>query len=217
MKITKLSQQAKNDNRVNVFVDGVFRFSLDILQVTELGIKVGREMSDEDISRLGEESDFGKLYARALEYSLIRPRSVKEMKDYLWRKTRDSRYRSRKTGELKIREGVSAAVADRVLDRIIEKGYVDDGKFAKYWVENRSLRKGASFRKLELEMRVKGINPSTIREAMQNTTRDEKSEITKIIEKKSRRYDDKNKFRAYLIRQGFSFDIVDESLSELDI
>ena len=88
MKITDISLQTRDKNRVNVSVDGKYRFSLDVFQVGELGIKIGREYTDEELTALEDESWFGKLYARAMEYCLTRPRSVKEMRDYLWRKTR---------------------------------------------------------------------------------------------------------------------------------
>lgn len=213
-KITSISIQAKNQGRVNVSVDGVYRFSLDLFQVTELGLKVGKQFSEADIAALEQESTFGKLYARSLEYCLMRPHSAKEMRDYLWRKTRDSKYKTRQ-GEIKDRAGVSTEITNRVFDRLLSKGYIDDAKFARFWVENRSQRKGTSFRKLEAELRAKGIEGGVIREAMQQTSRDEKSELDKMIEKKASKYPDKQKLMAYLVRQGFSYDDVKTALEDL--
>lgn len=212
-KITKLSAQQANDQRVNVFVDGVYTLSLDLYQVAEFGIRVGKEYTEQELKELEEESVFGKLYARALEYTMIRPHSEREVRDYLWRKTRDTKVRSKKTGELLTRKGVSEEIANRVLGRLIEKGYVDDEKFARFWVENRNQRKGISHRKLEAELRGKGVSGDIIQEAMQKYPRDEKSELLKIIEKKSKKYDDENKLIAYLARQGFSYDDIKDALS----
>ena len=72
MKITDISLQARDKNRVNVSVDGKYRFSLDIFQVGELGLKVGHEYTDEELTALEDESQFGKLYVRAMEYCLTR-------------------------------------------------------------------------------------------------------------------------------------------------
>src|SRR5258708_5647739 len=107
MKITAITSQQKDLNRINVMVDGKYRFSLDIFQLSDLGIKVGKEYSEAQLMELETESQFGKLYARTLEYCLIRPHSAREVKDYLYRKTRDTKVRSRRTGELKNRPGVS--------------------------------------------------------------------------------------------------------------
>ena len=215
-KITKLSAQQANAQRVNVFVDGVYTLSLDLYQVAEYGIRVGKEYSEQELKELEEESVFGKLYARALEYTMIRPHSEREVRDYLWRKTRDTKVRSKKTGELLTRKGVSEKIANRVLERLVGKGYVDDEKFARFWVENRNQRKGISHRKLEAELRAKGVQDDIVQETMQKYPRDEKGELLKIIEKKSKKYDDENKLIAYLARQGFSYDDIKDALAEAD-
>lgn len=216
MKITDISLQAKNKDRVNISVDGKYRFSLDIAQVTELGIKRGKEYSEEELTELETESQFGKLYARALEYTLMRPHSAKEVRDYLWRKTRDTKVRVRDTNEYRDKPGVSQAIVDRVYDRLVSRGHVDDENFARYWVENRQQRKGISQRKLVAELRAKGVDLVTIDIAMQNSPREEKGEIWKILEKRRHRYDDEQKLIAYLARQGFSYQVIRDTLTEFD-
>lgn len=216
MKITDISLQVKNKDRVNVSVDGRYRFSLDISQVTELSIKVGKEYTEHELVELETESQFGKLYTRALEYTLMRPHSAKEVRDYLWRKTRDSKVRVRDTNEYRDSPGISPALADRVYDRLATKGYLDDEKFAHYWAENRQQRKGISSRKLIAELRAKGVEQSVIDIAMQNSPREEKGEVIKILEKKRHRYDDDQKLVTYLSRHGFSYDVIRQALSEYD-
>lgn len=216
MKITDISIQVRNPDRVNVSVDGKYRFSLDIMQVTELGIKIGKDYSDVELTEFETESQFGKLYARALEYTLMRPHSAKEIRDYLWRKTRTSRVRVRDTNEYREKPGVSQEIADRVYDRLVERGHVDDEKFTRYWVENRQARKGISSRKLIAELRAKGVIQETITLAMQNSPREEKSEIRKVLEKKRHKYDDEKKLIGYLMRQGFSYDTIRDALTDTD-
>lgn len=209
MKITNLTSQQKDKNRINVFVDGKYRFSLDIFQVGELGIKVGKEYSDAELVELETESQFGKVYTRALEYSLSRPHSAKEVRDYLYRKTRDSRT---KTGEMK--KGVSLEVTQRVFTRLIERGYVNDEKFTKFWLENRNLKKGTSQRKLVAELRAKGVETSIIEIFLADSPRSDSEELRKIIAKKRSRYPDEQKLMAYLARQGFSYDDIRVALAE---
>lgn len=209
MKITSITIQARDKDRVNVSVDGKYRFSLDILQVGDLGIKIGNEYSEDELAKLEEESQFGKLYARALEYSLMRPHSTREIKDYLYRKTRDTR-----TKEGKVRKGVSQQLTERVLERLIQKGYVDDKKFARFWIENRNLKKGSSMRKLSAELSAKGVDRSIIDTLLDESDRTDIDELQKIIEKKRSRYDDEQKFMAYLARQGFSYDDIKDVLAD---
>jgi regulatory protein len=208
MKITSISIQKKDKNRINVMVDGKYRFSLDVFQLVDLGIKVGADYTDEQLTNLEQESQFGKVYSRALEYSLMRPHSAREVRDYLYRKTRPTRT---KTGE--VRPGVATEVTTRVFERLVEKGYVDDEKFARYWVDNRSLRKGASKRKLSSELSAKGIERSIIDRLLSESERTDESELQKIIEKKRSKYPDDQKFMLYLARQGFSYDDIKSALA----
>lgn len=214
MKITDISIQARNPDRVNVSVDGKYRFSLDIMQVTELGIKVGNDYTEEELAELENESQFGKLYARALEYTLMRPHSAKETRDYLWRKTRPTKVRVKQTNQLREKAGVSQVIADRVYDRLVQRGHINDANFARYWVENRQQRRGISTRKLIAELRAKGVDQSIITEVMQNSPREEKDEIRKVLAKKRHRYDDEQKLIAYLMRQGFSYEVIKDALSD---
>ena len=212
MKITAISVQARNPDRVNVSIDGAYRFSLDISQVADLGVKVGRKLDDTELAKLEGESQFGKLYARALEYSLSRPHSVREVRDYLRRKTLARKYKSRRTGEIKEAPGVSQAVADRVLERLQTKGYVDDENFARWWVENRNVAKGTSRRKLTNELRAKGVSVEIIDDALAASERSDDDELAKIIAKKHSKYPDEQKFLQYLARQGFGYDDIKSAL-----
>ena len=209
MKITSITSQVRDKNRVNISVDGKYRFSLDAYQLIDLGIRIGREYDESELLALEQESQFGKAYGRALEYCLMRPHSSREMKNYLYRKTHPTR---NKTGELK--PGLASDITERVFDRLLEKGYINDEKFAHYWVENRSLSKGASRKKIILELRTKGISTSIIDQELSQTERNDNDEMRKIIIKKRSHYPDNQKFMAYLARLGFNYDDIKQALSD---
>ncbi len=216
MKITAITAQQKDKNRVNIMVDGVYRFSLDVFQYADLGIRVGKEYTDQELIELETESQFGKLYARTLEYCMMRPHSSKEVRDYLYRKTRTVKVKSRRTGEITDRPGVSQSLTERVFDRLVDKKYVDDEKFTRYWVENRNMTKGVSKRKLQAELQSKGVDRTTIERFLAESERSDESELMKIIEKKRKRYPDNQKFMQYLARQGFSYDDIKSALEPND-
>jgi len=237
MKITDVSIQVKNKDRVNISVDGKYRFSLDIFQVSELGIKIGNEYTDAELAKIETESQFGKLYGRALEYTLMRPHSAKEIRDYLWRKTRPTKSYKKaarnftprqgvtlnggessesENGKIVERPGVSQEIADRVYTRLEEKGYIDDEKFTRWWVENRNQRKGSSLRKLSSELQAKGVDRQIIDAVVNDSSRNDQEEIAKVIAKRSGHYDDEQKLIAYLARQGFSYDEIKRALNSRD-
>jgi len=198
MVITAIEIQAKNKDRVNVYVDGKYSFSLDIFQVGELGIKVGREYDEAALNTLREESEFGKAYGRALELIARRPRSVKEMNEYAFKKKWDERLKA------------------RIIERLSQKGYLDDTAFARFWVRARAVGKPMSRRALHAELRQKGIDSAIIEDALQDEGNeyDELAALRELVKKRRARYVDEQKFIAYLARKGFSFDAIKRALSD---
>ena len=212
--ITDIKQAVKNPNRANIFVNGKYRFSLDIFQLTQLNVKIGAKFSKVEIENLEQQSEFGKLYALALNYCLMRPHSEKEIRDYLWKKTLNRKLKNHKTGKFYDKKGVSKLSVEQVLDRLIEKKYINDEKFARFWIENRNQRKGSSIKKLKSELFSKGVSSEIIEQILENSKRNDSEEIQKIIAKKAKKYSDEKKLVAYLARQGFSYDEIKKALSK---
>lgn len=196
-KITDLKQGVKNPDRVNVYVNDKFSFSLDISQVVDLNVKVGRVVSFEELSKFKKASEFGKLYQRTLEWVLVRPRSEKETRDYLYKKIFEKKLDKNYT--------------DRIIEKLKSKKYLDDLKFAEYYVENRFVKKGVSAKRLRMELMKKGISKDIIERVLNESSRNDEEEIAKIIAKKRAKYDDE-KLTAYLLRQGFLYDSVREQV-----
>lgn len=239
MVITDIKQGIKNENRVNVFVDGKFAFSLDLAQVVDLNVKVGRTVTVDELAELKKASEFGKMYQRALEWVLMRPRSERELWDYLRRSAQKREMKEKKNEWDKARE-LAEAVArgedvkrlerrnmraiekanhrekydfdDLIVERLCARGYVNDRKFAEFWVENRCVKKGISHKRLKMELARKGISQEIIEEVLDG--RNEAEEIRKVIAKKRSRYDDE-KLIAYLCRQGFSYDLAKQIVAEM--
>lgn len=216
MKITALSAQQKNKNRVNVFVEGKYRFSLDIAQITELGIKIGTDYTEADLRGFETESQFGKLYTQALEYCLMRPHSSREIFSYLQRKTKARKVKNNRTGEWKEVSGVSGSLVERVYERLIERGFVNDDKFTEYWISNRKTRNGISKRMLMAELRAKGINTDIVEKFFSLSVRSDSKELEKVIAKTEHKYDDPQKFIRYLLRKGFSYEDIKSSIKKND-
>ena len=219
LTVTEMKAGVKNPERVNVYVNSKFAFSLDVAQVVDYKLKTGAVLSREQLVELEKASEFGKLYQRTLEWVLLRPRSVREVRDYLLRKLkmsssgRSSRPSSR--GSLSSpRSNCGCPSEDifelsgQVLERLVSRGYLDDRRFAEFWVENRFVKKGVSRKRLRMELAKKGVAKEIIDEVLD--VRDDEEELRKMIARKWAKYDDKQKLMAYLCRQGFSYDLVKE-------
>lgn len=203
--ITKITAGVRDPNRVNIFLDGHFAFSLDIAQVVELNVKVKQTVTPARLKELRAASEFGKLYQRTLEWLLTRPHSIRETSTYLkrrkFKRTQLNRQRE-KEGKNPLPE-IQDETIDLVMNRLIEKKYLDDLKFAKFFVENRYVRRGISQKRLKMELRQKGVCDEYVKRALAEVDRPEDDEILKVIKKKRKKYPDDFKLIGYLIRQGF--------------
>ena len=207
MQITAIKPAVKNDSRANIFIDGKFSFSLDLAQLADAKLKVGQTLTDEQLSELKQQSNFGKLYQRTLEWVLSRPHSIKETRDYLARKKFQK-------PEYQITDQAIALI----IDKLQAKNYLNDVDFTTYYIENRFQKKGISSKRLRQELLKKGVVSSIVDQALSSTARSDTEEIQKIINKKRRlkTYQNDEKLIQYLLRQGFDYQLVQTAVRETD-
>lgn len=198
-RITKISGQVKRTDRFSIYLDGAYSFSLSELQLSTSGLKVGVELSDIDVERWKAASDEGKALDKAYMYLSYRIRSAKEIRDYLKRK--------------KYSEEVIASIESKLR----EQKLVDDGGFAEGWIENRQLTAPRSKRRLEQELRQKGVPSDIITEQLAGITQDDEVATARVMVDTKRlvqRYDDERKIIAYLVGQGFSYTVAKLALEQ---
>lgn len=194
--ITEISQQIKRTDRLSVYLDGKYSFSLAKDQLPQLGLKLGQQLSQEKIDELKGASTFGKLRDQVYNWLSIRLRSRWEVEDYLRHKTEDESLRS------------------RLLSLLEEQGYIDDIKFAGAWIRHRNLIKPMSKRRLKQELLVKRIPMEIIDDSLSEQAIDDQTAIKELIAKRGHRYPDKQKLMAFLARQGFDYGTIKEALNE---
>lgn len=198
MKVTAITKQVKTEGRYSIFIDGKFAFGLSELGLINSGIKIGQEVSEQEIAKYKDEAEVDTAYNRTLGLIARRPRSEWEIRDYLKRKK------------------LEPEKIDTILNTLGIKGYINDLDFAKRWVENRRLLKPTSKRKLTMELRQKRIADDVIQEVMAEDETDELAVLKELVEKKrtQTRYKDDKKLMQYLASQGFSYNDIKQALSE---
>jgi regulatory protein len=197
MKITALKQQIKNPERVSIFVDEKYSFSLSLDELITHKLKNGAEISEADVKRFKKISADGKLRGRALEWLMNRPHSEREFRDYLYRK---------KTEPDQI---------DGLVNEFTGKGYLDNAKFA-VWFSELQARRNKSDRQIKAELFKKGISREVAAEILEQNEGGEDQRLALLIDKKSKlsRYkNDQQKLMQYLVAQGFSWQSVKHALS----
>ncbi len=190
--ITALKFQKKNKERVNVYLDGRYAFSLAAIEAAKLSR--GQLLSDQEIENLLERDSFQKAYNRALRFLSYRPRSEVEMRRYLQGKK------------------VPPPIEAEVVERLTAAGLLDDQAFARYWVENRESFNPRGRHALRYELRQKGLREETIALALEDI--DEEESAYRALISRARRMPplDRGAFRkklsSFLQRRGFSYEAI---------
>ncbi|OMF36834.1 RecX family transcriptional regulator [Paenibacillus sp. FSL H8-0548] len=165
----------------------------------------GHTLTEAQIEEIRMEDERYRSYVLAIAYLGARPRTKKQIEQYLQRKLFET-------------ENIQYA-----LDRLEREHIVDDEQYAREFAKSRlkNSLKGRRFIQQELQMR--GVSKEAAAEA--TAALDEQVELLsakKAAEKKSRSLkgeplDQKRKLMGYLMRRGFSVDIVKEAIKSIDL
>ena len=142
-----------------------------------------------------------------MRYLSYRPRSELEVKNYLRQK------------------GCEPPVSDAVVEKLRSLNYLDDLSFAQIWTRSRLESRGYGPRRVEQELRLKGIDANTIRETVQQSlqqTSEQESARNILIKRFGAGYPQDAKAQrravALLQRRGFSnkaiFDLLKYRIDE---
>lgn len=187
--ITRLVYQKRNKNRVNVFLDDAYAFSLPDLLASSL--QLGQHLDDDEITLLRAQDDRQRAMDKALRLLARRPRSSHEIDEALKQ------------------AGYAAVIREQVIARLIEMEYLNDREFARWWVENRITFNPRSIWALQQELYEKGIAADLIAEIL--APLDDGTLAIAAGQRRVQRWQHlpravfDQKMLAYLLRRGFSY------------
>lgn len=193
--VTALKPQ-KNGRRVNVYLDGKFGFGIDLDNLVKKGIKVEKEFSDEQIAGIIKKAEFQKTFDKIVRFASVRPRSEREINDWLKRKK------------------VHESMFEGLFDRLKRLELIDDNKFALWWVEQRTTFRPRGKKALEMELRQKGIDREIIKEVLSGSPIDEEKMARGLLEKYGYKWRSlsgrpaKEKKMRFLASKGFGWDMI---------
>jgi len=192
MKITAIKQQVKRQGRFSIFVDEKYAFSLSESALLEHGMRIGQDVSSEQLRAYKDASQFDKAYNLVLALIARRSRSEWELRDYFRRKDIDE------------------YAGEQILGRLKGFGYINDEQFARSWVESRRLLKPMSKRRLRLELKQKHVADEIIGRVLEDDETSDRETLRLLVGKKRKqsRYQDDMKLMQYLVRQGYGYDDV---------
>ncbi|MFZ5535758.1 MAG: regulatory protein RecX [Patescibacteria group bacterium] len=150
---------------------------------------------------LSESTVYERLMNAAIRYISFRLRSEKEIRDFIRQKLIKS-------------HTTAPEVEARVLHRLGELDYVNDEKFCEWWLSQRQGSKPKGIRLIRAELAQKGIARALIDKAVSQSASDERTLAYRAINKKREIWRQlpllarKKKLGDYLLRRGFSSDVV---------
>lgn len=197
--ITALEIQKRDQERVNVYLDGEFAFGLPMTEAARL--QKGQVLTDEEIKALQAIDTLARALDQAMKLLAHRPYSTAEIRRHLETKQ------------------VPSAVVDEVLAKLGHLGYVDDRAFAEFWIENRERFRPRGPHALRYELRQKGITADVIdavlgevdvRASAYRAAQGKVRHLRRLTLKQFR-----TRLGAFLIQRGFGYDIVREVIDQV--
>lgn len=200
-KITSLEPEKGRKQRVRVYLDGRAALRLEVEVALKEGLSVGRELTDDEISRLTSLNQYHKCFNAALHFLSFRPRSESEVKERLKRR------------------GFPESDIESVTNKLRQEGLVDDVAFAGFFRENREHFSPRSQRMMAVELARKGVPAGIIDAAV--TGIDDSESAYRAASGKAERlpHTDYQGFRrrlgGYLKRRGFSYEVINTTIERL--
>ena len=203
-KITKIEIQKKNKERVNLFLDGEYAFSISAELVYKEGLKTNNEIDSEKLKVLAEREGLIKCKNSALRIIEKSYKTEKEVRDKL------------------ILKGYDENSINKSIEFLKEYNFINDSNYTKAFINDKLKSQGSQ--KIKYTLIQKGISIDSIDEELSNLNKENEKSIAiniakkklDIIKKKeSDNYKISGKLYRYLISKGYEYDITKEVVKEI--
>jgi len=199
MIVTNIRKQQKSD-RLSIFIDGNYAFSLIEEDVLFFGIKENSEISQKTYDYIINTVVYIKAQDTALKFLSHKMRTEKEIRKKL------SQYE------------YSEAVTEKVVEFLEKYNYVNDYDYCMAYIRQSQKLNPAGSIALKQKLRFYGAKSEDIDKAISDSGLDEAAAASRLLEKKlgSMNVDDmdassKRKLQDFLLRKGYSYDIIREA------
>lgn len=195
--ITKLEQQKKDANRVNVYVDGTFYCGIGLDTLVQYRIKTGMAIDEQFLDAILMESEKGKALDKALTHLSSTLKTQKQMRDFL------------------VQKGYTENIVEYVIDKLTSFGYLDDEAYCRAYCNSVS---GKGKKYLEQQLYRRGVDPHTISAVLDEMDEDE-DEVFILLQKymRGKEFTQANLTKAFrhLMSKGYDYDVAKGALERL--
>lgn len=201
--ISAVERHPRRSGRYLIYLDGQHALTVYEEVLIKHRLLKGERVEADKLRRVLEDEEQQRAWSDALKHVGRRPRSEKEVRQFLKRKE------------------YTEPLADRIIQRLKEQRYLDDADFAALWTEQRiySQKKGSRWVKQELQQ--KGVAPATIQEALDQVRPDEEERICFELGLKKWKLtsgtsqDKRRKTAGFLMRRGYSGSMVSKAIRRI--
>ncbi|MDF2605941.1 MAG: recombination regulator RecX [Bacillales bacterium] len=209
--ITKIEVQKNSKDRFNIYIDKgngeEFGFGVDSYVLANHQLTKGKVIDDLDLEEIIYSDSIRKAYNKAINYLSSKKRTTKEIRS----KLQDDDY--------------SISVIDEVLNKLISQKYINDGDYSDSFVRTQMKISKIGPRNIARELKDLGIDESTINKSIQTyySTSEQLHNAQYHLSKYNKKYsklsykDKKEKTKVALMLKGFSIDIIESILKEINI
>ena len=195
--ITDIKPQVNSTSRFSVFIDGEFAFGISDFDLFNLRLCKGDEITEEKMAEIENVFDIDKCKNYAIDLVSRKMYSEKEIR-----------------AKMKQKEFSQTAI-DSVVDILKEYGYINDEAYAAIYCEHYMKKYGV--KKLEFELKNKGIAPEIIENAVAGVKNDDTLEelIKKRVAGKELDVKEYSKTVRYFLSKGFEYDKIASILNKM--
>lgn len=198
MLITNIKE--KKDGMYAVYVDNNYAFSLIGQDIKYFKISINNDISQELYNFIIENTIYIKAQDIALKYIGYKMRTENEVRDKL------------------LKSGYNSDVIEKVMDFLIKYNYVNDYEYCMAFI--RQCLKLNPLGKYGIKQKLKfyGVSDDIIESAVYDSDIDEEFYAKELLNKKMSKKEflesDLKKLQYFLLRRGFSYDIIKEVLND---
>lgn len=205
MKVTDFSVQKNNEEKMNIFVDGEYRFSVSMDAFLNFGIRKGIEITEEEIKEIIEADSAKLAYLQILTTLKYGMKTEKEISDKLRSK------------------GYSEGAIISAIAKAKEYNYINDDYYIECYMRSKAIPSKWGEQKIISNLYQKGIEVNVIKDKLQEMySEDDKynnayslaqRKLTTIKEEDINKK--KQKINAFLLGRGYKYDVISKVINEL--
>ncbi len=204
MIVTKIQQQKKDPEKYNIYIDGEYAFALIMRDILYFKIKENMPIEEDKYNFIINETVYIKAQSKALDYLGYKMRTEYEIR----RKLQEESY--------------NEDVIERVVEFLKKYGYIDDLKYAQSYIRQVLRLKPMGSYGIKMKLREYGVKDIVIEEALFSMEIDEEEYAFELLKKKIGSKEDitdkeKKKYHDFLLRRGYSYDIIKSVFKKAEI